>query len=174
MFVAASAQIGSGVDNIAAFGAPRTVTTMILTILCALVVLGGMKNLLSVSERIVPAMSILYILGALVVLALNIQNVPGAFAMIFRYAFTGHAVLGGFGGATVAACIRWGIARGVYSNDAGVGYVTIAHSVAEVNPVSYTHLLLRWFESTSAHFFTGIFVPVNHTPQWRNWQTHRT
>ena len=133
MFVAASAQIGSGVDNIAAFGAPRTVTTMILTILCALVVLGGMKNLLSVSERIVPAMSILYILGALVVLALNIQNVPGAFAMIFRYAFTGHAVLGGFGGATVAACIRWGIARGVYSNDAGVGYVTIAHSVAEVN-----------------------------------------
>lgn len=133
MFIAASAQIGSGVDNIVTFGAPRMATTVVLTILCALVVVGGMKNLLSFSEKVVPAMSILYILGALAVLVINIQNVPAAFLSIFQCAFTGRAALGGFGGATLAACIRWGICRGVYSNDAGVGYVTIAHSVAEVN-----------------------------------------
>lgn len=133
MFIAAPAQIGSGVDNVAALGVPRTAAVICLTVLCALVVLGGMKNLLSLSEKVVPTMSILYILGALIVIGMNISKVPEVFVMIFRYAFTGRAAVGGFGGATLAACIRWGICRGVYSNDAGVGYVTIAHSVAEVN-----------------------------------------
>lgn len=133
MFVAASAQIGAGVDNIAAMGVNRMGTTVALTALCALVVLGGMKSLLSVTEKIVPFMSVLYILGALVVIALNLQNLPAAILSVFEYAFTGRAAVGGFAGATFASCIRWGVCRGVYSNDAGVGYSTIAHAVAEVN-----------------------------------------
>lgn len=78
-------------------------------------------------------MSILYVGGALLVILLNIENFPHAFYSIFRYAFTGKAAVGGFAGATLAACIRWGICRGVYSNDAGTGYTTMVHTVAAVN-----------------------------------------
>ena len=92
-----------------------------------------MRNLLAVSEKIVPFMSILYVGGALLVILLNIENFPHAFYSIFRYAFTGKAAVGGFAGATLAACIRWGICRGVYSNDAGTGYTTMVHTVAAVN-----------------------------------------
>jgi AGCS family alanine or glycine:cation symporter len=133
LFLAASAQIGSGVDNLVALGADRTVSAAILTLLCIAVVVGGMKNLLAVSEKVVPFMSVLYVGGALVVILLNIENLPRAFFSIFRYAFTGRAAVGGFAGATLAACIRWGICRGVYSNDAGTGYTTMVHTVASVN-----------------------------------------
>lgn len=133
LFLAASAQIGSGVDNLAALGAPRLASTVILTVLCALVVLGGMKSLLAMTEKVVPIMSVLYMAGALIVIILNIRNLPEAFFSIFRYAFTGHAAVGGFVGAGVTACIRWGVCRGVYSNDAGTGSTTMSHAVAEVN-----------------------------------------
>jgi AGCS family alanine or glycine:cation symporter len=133
LFLAASAQIGSGVDNLVALGANRTVSAAILTLLCIAVVVGGMRNLLAVSEKVVPFMSVLYVGGALVVILLNIENLPRAFFSIFRYAFTGRAAVGGFAGATLSACIRWGICRGVYSNDAGTGYTTMVHTVASVN-----------------------------------------
>ena len=133
LFFAASAQIGSGVDHLVALGANRTLSALILTLFCIAVVVGGMRNLLAVSEKIVPFMSILYVGGALLVILLNIENFPHAFYSIFRYAFTGKAAVGGFAGATLAACIRWGICRGVYSNDAGTGYTTMVHTVAAVN-----------------------------------------
>lgn len=133
LFLAASAQIGSGVDNVVSLGAPRIPTTIILTVLAAVVVVGGMKSLLSVTEKLVPFMSIAYMIGAVIVLILNIQNVPGAFLSIFRYAFTGHAAVGGFAGAAVNMSIRWGVARGCYSNDSGTGVTTIVHAVADVN-----------------------------------------
>lgn len=133
LFLAASAQIGSGVDNLASLGAPRMAATVVLTVLAAIVVIGGMKSLLSVTEKLVPIMSVLYILGALAVIILNIQHVPEAFASIFCYAFTGRAAVGGFAGATVTASIRWGVARGCFSNDSGTGVTTISHAVADVN-----------------------------------------
>jgi len=133
LFLAASAQIGSGVDNIVGLGAPRMVTTVILTICVGLVVIGGMKSLLSVTEKMVPFMSILYMVGCLIVMFVNIENLPGAIASIFRYAFTGRAAVGGFAGAALAQSIRWGIARGCYSNDSGTGVTTIVHAVADVN-----------------------------------------
>lgn len=133
LFLAASAQIGSGVDNLVGLGTPRLGTTIVLTILVGVVVIGGMKSLLSVTEKIVPFMSVLYMVGCLVVIVLNIGNLPEAFFSIFRYAFTGRAAVGGFLGATVMQSIRWGIARGCYSNDAGTGVTTIVHAVADVN-----------------------------------------
>ncbi len=133
LFLAASAQIGAGVDNIVTLGAPRFPTIVVMTLLCGVVVVGGMKSLLTVTEKMVPVMSVLYITGALLVIILNIQNLPSAFFSIFRYAFTGHAAVGGFVGAGTAACIRWGVARGIYSNDSGTGITTISHSVAEAN-----------------------------------------
>lgn len=133
LFLAASAQIGSGVDNLVGIGAPRTMVTVILTILVGFVVVGGMKSLLSVTEKMVPLMSTIYLAGALVVIILNIQNVPAALASIFTCAFTGKAAVGGFAGAVVSQSIRWGVARGCYSNDAGTGVTTITHAVADVN-----------------------------------------
>ncbi len=133
LFLAASAQIGSGVDNLAGLGAPRTITTIIVTVLVGVVVIGGMKSLLSVTEKLVPIMSGLYMLGAIIVILMNITAVPGAIASIFACAFTGKAAVGGFAGAIVTQSIRWGVARGCYSNDAGTGVTTITHAVADVN-----------------------------------------
>lgn len=133
LFLAASAQIGSGVDNIAGMGAPRMATTIIITVLVGVVVIGGMRSLLAVTEKLVPLMSGLYMLGAIVVILMNITAVPGAIASVFACAFTGKAAVGGFAGAIVTQSIRWGVARGCYSNDAGTGVTTITHAVAEVN-----------------------------------------
>lgn len=133
LFLAASAQIGSGVDNLVGIGTPRLATTVVLTLLVGLVVIGGMKSLLSVTEKLVPFMSVMYMAGCLVVIAMNVGNLPGALAAVFADAFTGHTAVGGFVGATVTQSIRWGIARGCYSNDAGTGVTTIVHAVADVN-----------------------------------------
>ena len=132
LFLAASAQIGAGVDNLVKLGTPRFGTMITLTILVGLVVIGGIKSLLSVTERLVPFMSVLYIIGCLLVIGLNIENLPAAVALIFKDAFTGRAAFGGFVGATLTQSIRWGIARGCYSNDAGTGVTTILHAVADV------------------------------------------
>lgn len=133
LWLAASGQIGSGVDNLEVIGVPRMVSTFVLIALAALVVLGGMKGLLRMTEKMVPTMAIVYIVGCLAVIILNIGALPGVIVDIFRYAFTGHAAFGGFVGSTFALCLRWGVARGAYSNDAGTGVTTITHAVAECN-----------------------------------------
>ncbi len=131
LFLAASAQVGSGIDNLVGLGANRMVMTAIEIVLITVIVIGGMNRLLNVTEKLVPFMSILYIVGGLIVIVLNIANVPEAFFSIFRYAFTGRAAFGGFGGASIAMCIRWGVCRGIYSNDSGTGTTTIAHAASE-------------------------------------------
>lgn len=133
LILAASAQIGSGVDNLANLGVPRIPSTVVLVVLAGLVVVGGLNSLLKVTEKIVPAMSIIYMVGCLIVIVMNIANLPGAIISIFASAFTGHAAVGGFAGAALSASIRWGVARGCYSNDSGTGVTTITHAVAEAN-----------------------------------------
>jgi AGCS family alanine or glycine:cation symporter len=131
LFLAASAQVGAGVDNLAALGANRTLVTAIEIALVAIIVIGGMKRMLNVTEMVVPFMSVFYVIGGLIVIALHIGNLPAAIASVFRYAFTGHAAFGGFVGATFSMCIRWGVCRGIYSNDSGTGCVTIAHAASD-------------------------------------------
>lgn len=133
LFIAASAQIGAVVDTLEVIHIPRTAATVVLIAAAAVIVIGGLTRLLGFTEKIVPAMSVIYIVGGLAVIALNIQELPEAFLSIFRYAFTGRAAVGGFAGATAASCIRWGVARGIYSNDAGTGVTTITHAAADVN-----------------------------------------
>ena len=133
LFLAASAQIGSVVDTVETIHIPRIVSTAVLIIAAALIVLGGLTRLLSFTEKIVPVMSVIYMAAGLVVIVLNAKELPAAFASIFQYAFTGRAAVGGFGGATLAMCIRWGVCRGVYSNDSGTGVTTITHAAADVN-----------------------------------------
>ncbi|MGB0973105.1 MAG: alanine/glycine:cation symporter family protein, partial [Mycobacterium sp.] len=97
------------------------VTGAVMVVLAAVVIVGGIKSIGRVTSFLVPVMIVAYILGAASVLALNIGEVPGAFGAIFTDAFTGTAATGGFAGAAVAAAIRYGVARGIFSNESGLG-----------------------------------------------------
>ncbi|MGM0610084.1 MAG: alanine/glycine:cation symporter family protein [Thermodesulfobacteriota bacterium] len=112
------------------FGIPKLFTGLIIGILVFAVIVGGIKRIGQVASRLVPIMAIFYILGALVVIIMNIGEVPAAFGVIFSDAFTGTAATGGFAGAAVAQAIRFGVARGVFSNEAGLGSAPIAHGAA--------------------------------------------
>ncbi|SES37494.1 alanine or glycine:cation symporter, AGCS family [Tranquillimonas rosea] len=113
------------------FGLPTLVTGLVLALLTFAVIVGGVRRIGAVAERLVPLMAALYILGALVILLVNIADVPAAFATIFGDAFTGTAATGGFAGAGLLAAIRFGVARGVFSNEAGLGSAPIAHAAAQ-------------------------------------------
>ena len=112
------------------FGIPKLATGLFIGILVFLVIVGGIKRIGQVASRLVPIMAIFYIIGALVVIFANISAVPAALGMIFTDAFTGTAATGGFAGAAVAQVIRFGVARGVFSNEAGLGSAPIAHGAA--------------------------------------------
>jgi AGCS family alanine or glycine:cation symporter len=112
------------------------VVAVILLILSGIVLIGGVKRIGQVAGTLVPFMAIVYVLGGLVILGIHIDKVPAAFALIFESAFTGHAAVGGFAGSTLAMAIRFGVARGLFSNEAGMGSAPIAHATAIVkNPV---------------------------------------
>lgn len=103
-----------------------------LLIVASVVLVGGVKRIGNVAGTLVPTMALSYIVGGLVILGLNIDRVPAAFALIFDGAFNGHAAVGGFVGSTLAMTIRLGVARGLYSNEAGLGSAPIAHATAIV------------------------------------------
>jgi len=115
------------------FFVPTWVTGIILAVIAAAVILGGIKRLGRVTARLVPVMAIIYILGSLLVIGINLNEVPSAFGTIFSHAFNGTAATGGFAGAAVWAAIRFGVARGVFSNEAGLGSAPIAHAAAQTN-----------------------------------------
>jgi alanine or glycine:cation symporter, AGCS family len=116
---------------------PLWVTGVVMFVLVGLVLLGGIKRIGAVAGKLVPFMAITYIAAGLLVLALNVQKIPEAFALIFTYAFSPAAATGGFAGAAVWAAIQFGVARGVFSNEAGLGSAPIAHAAAQTpGPVS--------------------------------------
>ncbi|GKW50418.1 alanine/glycine:cation symporter family protein [Halomonas sp. NCCP-2165] len=118
------------------FGLPHWVTGVVIMVLAGAVILGGIKRIAKVAGKLVPIMGVLYILAGLVVLAINASQIGDAFSMIFYYAFNPHAAMGGFAGAAVMAAIRFGVARGIFSNEAGLGSAPIAHAAAQTkNPV---------------------------------------
>ncbi|MDO4482987.1 MAG: alanine/glycine:cation symporter family protein [Clostridia bacterium] len=112
----------------AAFGLPRWVTGAVLLVVAGLVVIGGIKRIARVTEKIVPVMSVIYIAGALVILFMNITKVGDIFASIFRFAFTPAAV----GGGAVGVAIKMGFKRGIFSNEAGLGSSVMVHSASNV------------------------------------------
>jgi AGCS family alanine or glycine:cation symporter len=112
------------------FGVAPLVTGLVLAALTALVILGGIKRIGAVTQLLVPGMATIYILGALFIILSNASAVPAAFGLIFSSAFTPTAATGGFAGATLAMGIRFGVARGVFSNEAGLGSAPIAHAAA--------------------------------------------
>lgn len=115
------------------FNISPTITGVVLAVLVGLVILGGIKRIGDVAGKLVPVMAIAYILGSLIVIILNYGQIGEAFKLIFSSAFNGTAVTGGFAGAAVWAAIRFGVARGVFSNEAGLGSAPIAHAAAQTN-----------------------------------------
>ena len=112
------------------FGVAPIVTGVILFVLTGAVILGGIQRIGAVAGKLVPFMAIGYILCGLVVLGINAAEIPAAIGVIFKYAFTPAAEAGGFAGAAVWMAIRFGVARGVFSNEAGLGSAPIAHAAA--------------------------------------------
>jgi AGCS family alanine or glycine:cation symporter len=112
--------------------APLT-TGWVLMILTGLVILGGIRSIGRFTSLLVPFMIVGYVACALVVLAMNIEKIPHAFSLIFYHAFNPIAATGGFVGATIAAAMRYGIARGVFSNESGLGSAPIAAAAARTN-----------------------------------------
>lgn len=115
----------------ASFGVPKLATGLVVAALVALVTLGGIRRIGTVASFIVPFMAIVYVAAAVYILAANIPAIPAAFALIFDSAFSGTAATGGFAGAMVAEAMRWGVARGLFSNEAGLGSAAIAHAAAQ-------------------------------------------
>lgn len=114
------------------FNIPTMITGLLLTVLTGLVIFGGIKRLAKVTSVLVPAMALIYCIGGIIVLAINIKNIPAAFVLIVKDAFTGQAALGGFLGSTIMMAMRYGVARGLLSNEAGCGTAPMTHSVAKV------------------------------------------
>jgi AGCS family alanine or glycine:cation symporter len=114
-----------------AFNLPVWVTGIIIAILTALVTLGGIKSISAVSEKIVPFMAVFYILGSIAILGANIGDLPEAIGLVIKGAFTPTAAVGGFAGSTVIIAIRNGVARGVFSNESGLGSAPIAAAAAK-------------------------------------------
>lgn len=108
-------------------------TGVTLMVLVGAVVLGGIKRISSVASYLVPLMATSYLLMGVIVIAMNAAAVPGAIATIVDSAFTGSAAMGGFAGASIWAAIRFGVARGIFSNEAGLGSAPIAHAAAKTN-----------------------------------------
>ncbi|MFT4906625.1 MAG: AGCS family alanine or glycine:cation symporter [Oleispira sp.] len=115
------------------FKIPELASGIIMAILAALVLLGGIKRIATVAGKLVPFMAITYIIAGLILLVINFDRIPEAFSTILTHAFTPISAVGGFAGATVWAALRFGIARGVFSNEAGLGSAPIAHAAAQTN-----------------------------------------
>ena len=129
--------IGSGnmpqINNIALvmnteFSVPKLFTGLFLGVLLWIIIIGGIKRIASVASKIIPIMGIIYFGGALIILAENYQNIIPSFSAIFSQVFTGSAAVGGFLGASFAMSLKYGVARGLYSNEAGQGSSPIAHA----------------------------------------------
>lgn len=115
------------------FDVPPLATGITIAALAALVLIGGIKRIANVAGKLVPLMALSYLVAGVIILVMNVEALPQAFELIFTHAFTPIAATGGFAGAAVWAAIRFGVARGIFSNEAGLGSAPIAHAAASTN-----------------------------------------
>lgn len=115
------------------FDVPPIATGITIAVLAALVLIGGIKRIANVAGKLVPLMALSYLVAGVIILLMNAEALPHAFELIFTHAFTPVAATGGFAGAAVWAAIRFGVARGIFSNEAGLGSAPIAHAAASTN-----------------------------------------
>ena len=142
-------QVNAIVDSFEnTFGVSRIITDVILTLLVAAVTLGGLQSIAKVTEMIVPFMAAFYIIISIALILLNIANVPGAIVEVISSAFTGHAAVGGFAGSTIMLAMQAGVARGVFSNESGLGSAPIAAAAAKT----------KWSAEQGLISMTGTFI----------------
>ncbi|RFS87374.1 sodium:alanine symporter family protein [Actinomadura spongiicola] len=168
--------IGNGVqaNTVAAnveeeWGLDPYITGAIVTVFTAAVILGGIKNIGRVTSAFVPVMIVFYIVGAAAVLAFNIGEVPSAIGLIFSDAFSGTSATGGFVGAGVAAAIRYGVARGIFSNESGLGTGGIAAAAAKTDhPVrqALVSMTQTFIDTLVVVSFTALTIVV--TGVWKD------
>ena len=125
-----SNSIGSAFQT--AFGVPSQFVGVVLVIFCAFIFLGGVNRLAAVTEKVVPVMAVIFLVGAIGILVVRIQYVPATFALIFKYAFQPQAIIGGSFGYAIKTAISQGAKRGLFSNEAGMGSTPHAHAQANV------------------------------------------
>ena len=135
------------------FGVSHVTTGIVLFVLTGAVLLGGIKSIGRVTAGFVPLMILLYIIGGLVVLVVNAEQIPAAFALVFTDAFTGTAAVGGFAGSAILYAIQMGVARGIFSNESGMGSAAIAAAAART-----THPTRQGLVSMTQTFIDTIIV----------------
>ena len=126
-----SNSIGDAFHN--AFGMSHLAVGIVVAVIAAFIFLGGVQRIAAVTEKIVPIMAAFYIVGCVVILVMNYKALPNAFTQIFVLAFNPQAMAGGVAGVTVQQAMRFGVARGLFSNEAGMGSTPHAHALAKVN-----------------------------------------
>ena len=126
-----SNSIGSTMQT--AFGVPSWIVGLVLVAICGFIFLGGVQRLASVTEKVVPIMAAIFLLGGLIVLIVRIKYVPATIGMIFKYAFQPQAIIGGGFGYAIKTAISQGAKRGLFSNEAGMGSTPHAHALANVD-----------------------------------------
>jgi AGCS family alanine or glycine:cation symporter len=154
------------------FGIAPLVTGAVLTVITGAVILGGIKRIAAVANWLVPFMAIGYVAAALVVLAFHWRDIPQAFSLIVTTAFTGTAAVGGFAGAAMIAAIRYGVARGIFSNEAGLGTAGIAQAAGMSNdPVrsGLIGMMGTFFDTIVVCSMTGLAIVVSGA--WRSGET---
>ena len=154
------------------FGVSTTATGIVLLVLTAAVILGGIQRISAVANWLVPFMAVTYIVAALVVLLVHAADVPAAFMVIVENAFTPTAAVGGFAGAAVMAGIRYGVARGIFSNEAGLGTAGIAQAAGfSSSPVhsGLIGMMGTFFDTLVVCSMTGLAIVVSGA--WTSGQT---
>jgi AGCS family alanine or glycine:cation symporter len=143
------------------FNVPTWITGLLLTILTAVVIIGGIKSIAKVCERLIPFMAITYVLGCLIILIMNLESLPDTVSLIINSAFSGQAAIGGFLGAGMKEAIRFGIARGLFSNESGLGSAPIVAAAAQTkNPVRQALVSSSgtFWDTVVVCLFTGLVV----------------
>ena len=142
-------QVNAIVDSTEiAFGIPKVATDIALTLLIAAITIGGLQSIARVASKIIPFMALMYVIISLGLIIINISVVPDAIAMIIRSAFTGEAAVGGFAGSTIMMAMQNGVARGVFSNESGLGSAPIAAAAAKT----------KWPAEQGLISMTGTFI----------------
>lgn len=127
-------QVDSVTDALnTAFDLPEKTTSIVIAVLVGMVILGGIKRIGHVAGVLVPFMAVIYLLLGLTIIVMHLEQIPEVLALVIDSAFTGTAATGGFAGAGIMLAIQWGVARGVFSNEAGLGSAPIAHAAAKTD-----------------------------------------
>ncbi len=127
-------QVNAIIDSVnISFGVPKLATNIVLTVIVGLIIFGGLKNIAKVTSKLIPFMAIFYIGISFVIICMNITSVPDAIRLIVKDAFTGSAAVGGFAGSTIMMAMQSGVARGIFSNEAGLGSAPIAAAAAKTH-----------------------------------------